>query len=103
MFPRHFIGRPPWITSRCGSPSPDWAILIPRAGPGPQFAITVSSDAADHKRHRLNLNAEDAKAELHACSVSARHVSTGAILKAPTTWFSPPDGNMFYVIEKHPA
>jgi hypothetical protein len=46
-------------------PSDDWAILVPRDGPGPQMAITVvSSDAQTHQRHHLDLCATDREAEV---------------------------------------
>jgi hypothetical protein len=46
-------------------PSPDWAILVRQAGPGPQLAITVvTSEADDHQRHHLDLYADDAVLEI---------------------------------------
>ena len=83
-------------------PSDDWAILVPREGPGVQFAITlVSSDAASHQRHHLDLYAVDRAAEVE------RLVRLGA---QPVDWRYPdhadyvvladPDGNRFCVIQK---
>lgn len=85
-------------------PSPDWAILVPRQGAGPQMAITqVSSDAEDHQRHHLDLYAENRERELE------RLIGLGA---TRAEWRYPPgadyvvlrdpDGNSFCVIGKGP-
>ena len=82
-------------------PSPDWAILVPKKGPGVQIAITqVSLDAENHQRHHLDLYAGDRKAEVE------RLLRLGAKL---AEWRYPdgadyivledPDGNRFCVIE----
>ncbi|AZO77764.1 MULTISPECIES: VOC family protein [unclassified Bosea (in: a-proteobacteria)] len=83
-------------------PSSDWAILVPREGPGVQLAITqVSSEAPDHQRHHLDLYSSDREAEVE------RLLRIGAAL---ADWRYPegadyivledPDGNRFCVIEK---
>lgn len=83
-------------------PSDDWAILVPREGPGVQVAIAlVTSDAATHQRHHLDLYATDQRVEV------ARLLDLGAAL---VDWRYPegsdyvvladPDGNTFCVIEK---
>jgi catechol 2,3-dioxygenase-like lactoylglutathione lyase family enzyme len=83
-------------------PSADWAILVPRIGPGPQMAITVvSSTAETHQRHHLDLYAHDQAAEVE------RLVALGA---ARVDWRTPPgadyvvladpDGNRFCVVHK---
>ena len=75
-------------------PSDDWAILVPRDGPGPQMAITVvSSDAQTHQRHHLDLYATDREAEVD------RLLALGRV-----DWRYPegadPDGNKFCVVQK---
>jgi hypothetical protein len=70
-------------------PSPDWAILVPEAGPGPQLAIpVVSSKADDHQRHHLDLYAEDAVLEIERM-LRLDGAPTGDTRRAPTTSSSP--------------
>ena len=83
-------------------PSPDWAILVPRGGGGPQLAISlVTSRAEDHQRHHLDLYAEDAGAEverligLGASAVAWRYPSGADYIV-----LADPDGNTFCVVEK---
>ena len=83
-------------------PSEDWAILVPIEGLGQQLAITiVSSDAANHQRHHLDLYADDQAAEVE------RLLALGATRKAWTypegadyIVLSDPDGNSFCVVQK---
>jgi catechol 2,3-dioxygenase-like lactoylglutathione lyase family enzyme len=84
-------------------PSPDWAILIPREGPSPQFAITVvSSDAESHQRHHLDLYADNAGAEVERLlQLGARRVEWRYRPSADYVVLADPDGNTFCVIEKH--
>jgi len=83
-------------------PSPDWAILIPRNGPGPQLAITVvTSRAEDHQRHHLDLYAEDACAEIdRLIGLGARRVEWRYPPGADYVVLADPDGNTFCVVEK---
>lgn len=83
-------------------PSPDWAILVPRSGPGPQFAITaVTSQAEDHQRHHLDLYAEDAPAEIERLlGLGARRLEWRYPPGADYVVLADPDGNSFCVVEK---
>ena len=74
------------------APEDDWAVLVPPGGAGPQLAITrVTSDAATHQRHHLDLYATDQAAEV------ARLVGLGA---ARVAWRYPPDAD--YVVLADP-
>ncbi|MEA2780755.1 MAG: hypothetical protein QOK29_2299 [Rhodospirillaceae bacterium] len=83
-------------------PSPDWAILIPRNGAGPQLAITVvTSHAEDHQRHHLDLYAEDAGAEINRLiGLGARRVEWRYPPGADYVVLADPDGNKFCVVGK---
>jgi catechol 2,3-dioxygenase-like lactoylglutathione lyase family enzyme len=83
-------------------PTPDWAILIPRQGPGPQLAITiVTSTAEDHQRHHLDLYAENARAEIaRLMALGARRVDWRYPEGADYVVLADPDGNTFCVVEK---
>ena len=83
-------------------PSPDWAILVPAEGRGQQMAITVvSSDAATHQRHHLDLDASDRKAEVERLlSLGARRVDWRYPEGADYVVLADPDGNTFCVVEK---
>lgn len=83
-------------------PSADWAILVPREGPGPQLAISlVSSDAASHQRHHLDLYASDQKAEVERLlSLGARKVDWRYPEGADYIVLADPDGNTFCVVGK---
>jgi catechol 2,3-dioxygenase-like lactoylglutathione lyase family enzyme len=83
-------------------PSIDWAILVPREGPGVQFAITiVSSDAQSHQRHHLDLYASDKDAEVkRLLALGARHVEWRYPEHADYIVLADPDGNRFCVIQK---
>ncbi|HYI91691.1 MAG TPA: VOC family protein [Beijerinckiaceae bacterium] len=86
-------------------PSPDWAILVPEAGPGPQLAITVvSSEADDHQRHHLDLYADDSVLEIERLlRLGARRVDWRYPPGADYTVLADPDGNTFCVVEKRPT
>ena len=86
-------------------PSPDWAILVPQTGPGPQLAITqVTSQAQDHQRHHLDLYAEDAGAEVdRLLGLGARRVDWRYPPGADYVVLADPDGNTFCVVEKRPT
>jgi hypothetical protein len=83
-------------------PSDDWAILVPRQGPGPQMAITqVSSDAATHQRHHLDLYATDQAAEVERLlALGARRVDWRYPAGADYVVLADPDGNTFCVVQK---
>lgn len=86
-------------------PAPDWAILIPREGTGPQLAITmVTSDAWDHQRHHLDLYADDAGRETaRLLDLGARRVDWRCPPQADFIVLADPDGNAFCVVEKRPS
>jgi catechol 2,3-dioxygenase-like lactoylglutathione lyase family enzyme len=83
-------------------PTPDWAILVPRTGPGPQLAIKlVTSRAEDHQRHHLDLYAEDGPAEIdRLVGLGARRVDWRYPPGADYVVLADPDGNTFCVVEK---
>jgi catechol 2,3-dioxygenase-like lactoylglutathione lyase family enzyme len=83
-------------------PSDDWAILVPRDGPGPQMAITiVSSDAQTHQRHHLDLYATDRAAEVdRLLALGARRVEWRYPEGADYIVLADPDGNKFCVVQK---
>lgn len=83
-------------------PSDDWAILVPKQGPGVQLAITlVSSDAGNHQRHHLDLYAENAEAEVkRLIGFGARRVEWRYPPGADYVVLADPDGNTFCVVEK---
>lgn len=83
-------------------PSDDWAILVPRDGPGAQFAITqVSSDAESHQRHHLDLYAIDRGAEVERLvALGATRVDWRYPPDADYIVLADPDGNTFCVVEK---
>jgi catechol 2,3-dioxygenase-like lactoylglutathione lyase family enzyme len=83
-------------------PSSDWAILVPRAGQGPQFAITlVTSDAKNHQRHHLDLYADDASVEVERLTrLGAARVQWQYPPGTDYVVLADPDGNTFCVIQK---
>jgi catechol 2,3-dioxygenase-like lactoylglutathione lyase family enzyme len=83
-------------------PSDDWAILVPRDGPGPQMAITVvSSDAQTHQRHHLDLYATDREAEVdRLLALGARSVDWRYPEGADYIVLADPDGNKVCVVQK---
>ncbi|KAH8678474.1 glyoxalase/Bleomycin resistance protein/Dioxygenase superfamily [Xylariales sp. PMI_506] len=83
-------------------PSADWAILVPISGEGQQMAITqVSSDAASHQRHHLDLYAADQAAEVERLlSIGAQRVDWRYPEGADYVVLADPDGNKFCVVEK---
>lgn len=85
-------------------PSPGWAILVPKQGPGPQMAITqVSSNAEDHQRHHLDLYADDRQREVERLiGLGARRAEWRYPPGADYVVLLDPDGNSFCVIEKGP-
>jgi catechol 2,3-dioxygenase-like lactoylglutathione lyase family enzyme len=83
-------------------PGDDWAILVPRSGPGPQMAIMlVTSDAESHQRHHLDLYAGDQKAEVERLlSLGASRADWAYPDDADYVVLADPDGNSFCVIDK---
>ena len=83
-------------------PSSDWAILVPRDGPGVQLAITqVSSDAQNHQRHHLDLYATDRGAEVERLiGLGARKADWRYPDDADYIVLADPDGNTFCVVQK---
>jgi catechol 2,3-dioxygenase-like lactoylglutathione lyase family enzyme len=83
-------------------PSDDWAILVPKHGPGQQLSITiVSSDAKDHQRHHLDLYATDQPAEVERLlALGARRVDWRYPENADYVVLADPDGNTFCVVQK---
>lgn len=83
-------------------PSDDWAILVPRKGPGVQLAITqVSSHAADHQRHHLDLYAADQAAEVdRLLGLGASRVDWRCPPGADYVVLADPDDNTFCVVQK---
>jgi catechol 2,3-dioxygenase-like lactoylglutathione lyase family enzyme len=83
-------------------PSEDWAILVPKHGPGVQLAISiVTSDAESHQRHHLDLYAADAEAEIaRLLGLGATRVDWRYPPGADYVVLADPDGNTFCVIEK---
>ncbi|WP_255468475.1 VOC family protein [Reyranella sp. CPCC 100927] len=86
-------------------PSDDWAILVPRDGAGVQLAITqVSSDAASHQRHHLDLYAADQAAEVaRLLALDASRVAWRYPAQADCVVLADPDGNRFCVVRKEPS
>jgi len=83
-------------------PDPDWAILVPRSGEGPQLAISlVHDDASIRRRHHLDLYADDQAAEVNrlldlgATEVPEWRYPDGADYVV----LSDPDGNRFCVVQ----
>lgn len=81
-------------------PDADWAILVPKAGHGPQLAITeVTSAAAGHQRHHLDLYAFDQDVEVERLlSLGAAHVDWDYEDNADYVVLCDPDGNRFCVV-----
>ena len=83
-------------------PSNDWAILVPREGPGPQMAISiVSSEAKTHQRRHLDLYAADQQAEVgRLLALGATRVDWRYPAGADYIVLADPDGNKFCVVQK---
>jgi len=84
-------------------PSDDWASLVPREGSGTRLSLMqVVSDPRVHKRHHLDIYADDQQAEVD------RLVALGA--NDDIEWeyeddadyivLEDPDGNRFCVVQK---
>lgn len=80
-----------------------WAVLVPRGpGPGAQLAISlVSSDAASHQRHHLDLYAVDQQAEVERLvGLGAQRVEWRYPADADYVVLADPDGNRFCVVQQ---
>ena len=85
------------------APEDDWAVLVPGAGDGgPQLAIKrVTSDAATHRRHHLDLYATDQAAEVaRLVGLGAERVPWRYEPGADYVVLADPDGNRFCVVHK---
>ena len=82
-------------------PDIDWAILVPREGDGPQLALTqVGSDPRTHKRHHLDLYADDQAAEVQRLlALGATEVEWDYPDDADYVVLADPDGNRFCVVQ----
>jgi catechol 2,3-dioxygenase-like lactoylglutathione lyase family enzyme len=83
-------------------PSDDWAILIPREGPGQQLAIKlVTSEAPTRQRHHLDLYASDQGEEVERLIRlgASRVVDWDYEPGADYVVLADPDGNRFCVID----
>jgi catechol 2,3-dioxygenase-like lactoylglutathione lyase family enzyme len=83
-------------------PDDDWAILVPKEGAGLHLAISiVTSDAASHQRHHLDLYAGNTAAEVErVLGLGARRVEWRYPPGADHVVLADPDGNTFCVVEK---
>lgn len=79
----------------------DWALLVPREGSGFQLAIQkVTSDAASHQRHHMDLYANDQAAEVERLiGLGATRVNWRYPEDADYVVLADPDGNRFCVID----
>lgn len=84
-------------------PGDDWATLVPRDGGGTRLSLMqVTSDPRTHKRHHLDIFADDQQAEVD------RLVGMGANADVEWTYeddadyivMEDPDGNRFCVVQK---
>jgi catechol 2,3-dioxygenase-like lactoylglutathione lyase family enzyme len=82
-------------------PEVDWAILVPREGPGPRLSIKlVISDPLPRQRHHLDLYASDQTAEVdRLIGLGARRVEWAYEEDADYVVLADPDGNQFCVID----
>jgi catechol 2,3-dioxygenase-like lactoylglutathione lyase family enzyme len=82
-------------------PDVDWAILVPRSGDGPQVAISrVHDDAAERRRHHLDLYADDQGAEvLRLLALGASEVPWDYPADADYVVLADPDDNRFCVVQ----
>lgn len=80
--------------------SADWAILIPKEGPGPQLSLClVSSPRA--RRHHIDLFCEDQSAEVERLlALGARRKRWRYPEGADYVVLEDPDGNPFCVVQK---
>ncbi|BDP42364.1 hypothetical protein DAETH_23330 [Deinococcus aetherius] len=81
-------------------PDEDWAVLVPREGPGVQLALDlIDSDKA--RRHHLDLYASDQAAEVERLlALGATRVDWRYEQGADYVVLADPDGNRFCVVQK---
>ena len=81
-----------------------WTMLVPREGPGVQLAIQlVSSDAASHQRHHMDLYADSAAAQAaeveRLIGLGATRVDWRYPEDADYVVLADPDGNQFCIVD----
>ncbi|MCX8995914.1 VOC family protein [Rhizobiaceae bacterium BDR2-2] len=84
-------------------PAVDWAILVPKEGPGVQLAIDKADvgPSRERPRHHLDLYADDQKKEIaRLLSLGASEVEREYPEDADYVVLADPDGNRFCVIQK---
>lgn len=86
---------------READPDDDWVLLKPRSGAGVQLAIQrVTSDAHTHRRHHIDLYANDQAAEVERLvGLGAARVPWRYPQDADFVVLADPDGNKFCVID----
>jgi catechol 2,3-dioxygenase-like lactoylglutathione lyase family enzyme len=82
-------------------PEEDWAILVPRDGPGQRISIKlVTSEPLARQRHHLDLYAFDQEAEVERLvGLGAGRVEWDYEADADYVVLADPDGNRFCVID----
>ncbi|WP_216319636.1 VOC family protein [Deinococcus aestuarii] len=81
-------------------PDEDWAVLVPREGPGVQLALDLV-DSEKARRHHLDLYAEDQAAEVERLlALGATRVDWRYEPEADYVVLADPDGNRFCVVQK---
>ncbi|MBZ9750552.1 VOC family protein [Deinococcus sp. HMF7604] len=84
------------------APSDDWSVLVPEHGEGVQLALKlVTSEAQTHRRHHLDLYADDQGAEVERLlALGAQRVDWRYEPGADYVVLADPDGNRFCVVQK---
>jgi hypothetical protein len=82
-------------------PEEDWAILVPRDGPGQRISIKlVTSEPLPQQRHHLDLYARDQEGEVNRLiGLGAERVDWDYEPDADYVVLADPDGNRFCVID----
>ena len=82
-------------------PSDDWASLVPREGAGTRLSLMqVTSDPRTHKRHHLDIFADNQGAEVdRLLGLGARTVEWDYEPHADYIVLEDPDGNRFCVVQ----
>jgi catechol 2,3-dioxygenase-like lactoylglutathione lyase family enzyme len=82
-------------------PAGDWAILVPREGPGPRISIKlVTSDPLPRQRHHLDLYASDQSGEVERLiGLGAQRVEWTYEDDPDYVVLADPDGNQFCVVD----
>lgn len=80
-------------------PDEDWAVLVPREGPGVQLALDLV-DSEKARRHHLDLYATDQAAEVERLlSLGATRVDWRYEPDADYVVLADPEGNRFCVVQ----